>query len=133
MARRKNISAVVETAETPAYDMGEFEIQLHTERQYTSVYYGVREMYGQVCKKSDPQFDWEAFNTTFEGCFGKVEEKMHSLQELGEFAQIYFNKSIEETVEYNRKSLNRRRQKTTEMPKLKTIEKVEVDEEELPY
>ncbi|NJN07496.1 MAG: hypothetical protein HC815_05715 [Richelia sp. RM1_1_1] len=136
MARRKSISTVIEAAVTfIPYNMGEFEVTPYIEQQYTSVYYGVREIYGQVCKKSDPQFDWEAFNAKFEGCFGKVEDEKNSLEELGKFAQIYFNKSIEEVIDYNRNSLNRRKKSTstTEMPKLKTIDKVEVVEKELPY
>lgn len=142
MARRKNASAVVEVAEentkaiaTPVYNMGEFEVIPFSERQYISVFYGIREMYGQVCRKSSnsTEFDWEAFNAVFEGCFGKVEQKEHSLDDLGEFAKEYFNKSISEVVEYNRNSLIRRKQKSTsanfEMPKLKA----EPAKEEIPY
>lgn len=140
MARRKNASAVVEVAEentkaiaTPVYNMGEFEVIPFSERQYISVFYGIKEMYGQVCKKSDSEFDWEAFNEKFEECFGKVEQKEHSLNDLGDFAKEYFNKSISEVVEYNRNSLIRRKQKSTsanfEMPKLKA----EPAKEEIPY
>lgn len=144
MARRKKADAVVEVnavVETeanknePIFDMGEFEVRPYSERQYISVYFGIREMYGQVCRKSSnsKEFDWEAFNAKFEECFGKVEDKRHSLTDLSKFAKEYFNKSLYEVVEYNRKSLIRRKQKSTstnfEMPKLKA----EPAKEEIPY
>lgn len=139
MARRKKADAVVEVPETTSdklvFNMGNFEVIPFNERQYISVYFGIREMYGQVCRKSSnsKEFDWEAFNAKFEECFGKVEQKKHSLDDLGEFAKEYFNKSLDEVVEYNRKSLIRRKQKSTstnfEMPKLKA----EPAKEEIPY
>lgn len=139
MARRKKADEVVEVPETtsdkPVFNMGNFEVIPFNERQYISVYFGIREMYGQVCRKSSnsKEFDWEAFNAKFEECFGKVEQKKHSLDDLGEFAKEYFNKSLDEVVEYNRKSLIRRKQKSTstnfEMPKLKA----EPAKEEIPY
>lgn len=139
MARRKKADEVVEvpqtTSDKPVFNMGNFEVIPFNERQYISVYFGIREMYGQVCRKSSnsKEFDWEAFNAKFEECFGKVEQKKHSLDDLGEFAKEYFNKSLDEVVEYNRKSLIRRKQKSTstnfEMPKLKA----EPAKEEIPY
>jgi hypothetical protein len=116
------------------YNMGEFEITPYAERRYTGVYYGLREMYGQVVKKTDLDFDWEVFNAKFEECFGKLEDRKYSLEELSEFAREYFDKSIEEVVEYNRKSLNRRKEyevKDIEMPKPKVP--VAIDYEDIPY
>lgn len=123
----ENKTVETEPTET-VYNMGEFEITPYKDREYSAVYYGIREMYGQVCKKSDPEFDWEAFNAKFEQCFGKVEDRKYSLEELGEFTNVYFNKSIEDVVQYNRRSLNRRKQQNTEKPKLKTSAK-----QEIPY
>lgn len=119
MARRKSavietetaVAATTETDET-IYNMGEFKVIPYIERRYSAVYYGIREMYGQVLKKrNNNEFDWQAFNSKFEECFGKVEDRKHSIEELEQFAFEYFEKTIEEVVEYNRKSLNRRKER----------------------
>lgn len=124
------ISAIVEVP-TERFNMGEFAVLPHAERQYVSVYFGIREMYGQAVKLRDKDIDWQAFNAKFEECFGKVEEKIHSIEKLQKFAWDYFHKTIEEVVEYNRKSLARRREKgEVEIPKPKAVE---ISMDDIPY
>lgn len=126
MPRRKNNTQVVEENTTVSYDMGEFQVIPYAEQQYNSTYLGIREMYFQICKKSDANLEKEAFDTKFEQCFGKVENKTNSLEELEQFAQTYFNKYPDQVSEYYRNSLNRRKKPVSNgTPKLKSnVEKI---------
>lgn len=108
------------------YNMGEFEVAPAIDRKYVSLYFGLREMYGQAVKLRDKNIDWQTFNSKFEECFGKVEEREYSIEELAQFTWDYFRKTIEEVVEYNKKSLARRNERENE-------EKHDLVTEELPY
>lgn len=137
MARRKSSTAVEQDApvveETIERDLGEFAVTPYLERRYKSIYFGIREMYGLVFKKSNPELDWEALNAQFILCFGEVEEKKHSFDELEEFALEYFNKTLDEIIAFNHKSLNRRSKQSTEpVPKPKLAART-VSEDEIPY
>lgn len=124
------ISAIVEVP-TERFNMGEFAVLPHAERQYVSVYFGTREMYAQAVKLRDKDIDWQAFNLKFEECFGSVDERKYSIEELTQFAWDYFHKTKEEVVEYNRKSLARRREKgEVEIPKPKAAE---ISMDDIPY
>lgn len=127
----------VETPNVIEFDMGEFAIIPFADRQYTSLYFGLRSLYGQAIRLRDKEIDWLAFNPIFERCFGSIEEKRFSMEELEEFAWKFFHKTVEEVVEHNKKSLARRNEQVDgevekadiEMPKLKPV----LNMDDIPY
>ncbi len=130
---------VVETPnviEIPTFDMGKFAVAPHADRQYISLYFGLRSLYGQAIRLRDKAIDWTSFTPVFEQCFGSIEERKFSMEELSEFAWSYFHKTVEEVVEHNKKSLARRNEQVddevkaeVEMPKLKPV----LNMDDIPY
>ncbi len=118
------------------FDMGEFKVFPHAERQYASLYFGLRSLYGQAVRLRDKEIDWSKFTPVFEQCFGSIEERRFSMEELSEFAWSYFHKTVEEVVEHNKKSLARRNEQIdgevkaeVEMPKPKPV----INMDDIPY
>lgn len=89
-----------------------FEVPTYEERQWKKVYYGLRELIGVTSKRSTEakggDFDWSLFKDNFTQAFGAEEEQRYTLEELVNYAQQHFGKGLEELVEINRKSWERR-------------------------
>jgi hypothetical protein len=75
------------------------------------VYYTIRELQGLSAKRSlGESFSWDELKVRFELVFGKVEERRFSLEQLLEYALRKFGKSLEQLLEINDKSWERRRE-----------------------
>lgn len=114
--------AVVEVAETPEvveYDMGEFKIGTFLERNYQRIYFGCRELYGLEAKKDferrkgeGESFNWNVFNEQWKEVFGdKDEVTRFTVEEWAEFAMTNFNKSLEQVIQYNINSMNKKKER----------------------
>ena len=91
--------------------MGAYAIDNYSERVYNKVYFALRDVYGLVAKRSmSDEFDWSKFKTKFAETFGEAAEKRYSLEQLLEYAQRKFGKSLEDLLEINQKTWERREQ-----------------------
>lgn len=93
---------------------GEFAVADYSESIYPALYYALREVMGIKCqaamRQQDKRFDWKAFNTKFTEVMGgtKVEERKYTLEQLIQYATTKTGKGVEDLLEINRKSWERR-------------------------
>lgn len=86
----------------------------YSESIYPALYYALREVMGIKCqaamRQQDKRFDWKAFNTKFTEVMGgtKVEERKYTLEQLIQYATTKTGKGVEDLLEINRKSWERR-------------------------
>jgi hypothetical protein len=79
--------------------LGDYAINNYSERVYSKVYYSIRELCGLVAKRSLKEaFDWNNFKERFTSDFGKVEENRYSLEQLLEYANRKFGKTLEDLL-----------------------------------
>lgn len=91
--------------------LGEYAVSNYSERVYSKVYYSIRELCGLVAKRSLKEaFDWNDFKERFTSDFGKVEEKRYSLEQLLEYANRKFGKTLEDLILQNQISWQRRQE-----------------------
>ena len=90
--------------------LGEYAVSNYSERLYSKVYYSIRSLCGLIAKNSFQDFNWNVFKERFATDFGKVEEKRYSLEQLLEFANRKFGKTLEDLVVLNQLSWQRRRE-----------------------
>lgn len=90
--------------------LGEYAVSNYSERLYSKVYYSIRSLCGLLAKRSFQDFNWDAFKERFVSDFGKVEEQRYSLEQLLEFANRKFGKTLEDLVVLNQLSWQRRRE-----------------------
>ncbi|MGL4619284.1 hypothetical protein [Chroococcidiopsis sp.] len=73
-------------------------------------YYTLRELQGLAAKKSvGDSFSWNELKVRFIEVFGTVESRRYSLEQLLEYAQRKFGKSLEDLQEINERSWARRK------------------------
>ncbi|AFY99381.1 hypothetical protein [Calothrix sp. PCC 6303] len=93
--------------------LGDYAVNNYSERVYSKVYYSIRELCGLVAKRSLKEaFDWNNFKERFTSDFGKVEENRYSLEQLLEYANRKFGKTLEDLIVQNQISWQRRQEYT---------------------
>jgi hypothetical protein len=91
--------------------LGNYAVNNYSERVYSKVYYSIRELCGLVAKRSLKEaFDWNNFKERFTDDFGKVEENRYSLEQLLEYANRKFGKTLEDLIVQNQISWQRRQE-----------------------
>ncbi|NMF63279.1 hypothetical protein DP113_34645 (plasmid) [Brasilonema octagenarum UFV-E1] len=91
--------------------LGEYAVNNYSERVYSKVYYSIRSLCGLVAKRSLKEtFNWNDFKERFASDFGKLEEKRYSLEQLLEYANRKFGKSLEDLIVQDRMSWQRRQE-----------------------
>jgi hypothetical protein len=108
MAPRKSSRPNFQTIDDSV--LGEYSVSNYSERLYSKIYYSIRSLCGLVTKRSFQDFNWDAFKERFASDFGKVEEQRFSLEQLLEFANRKFGKTLEDLVVLNQLSWQRRRE-----------------------
>jgi hypothetical protein len=107
--RARKSTKTIEAINTEA--LGEYSTDNYLEKLYGTVYYTIRELQGLSAKRSLGEFfSWDELKVRFEAVFGTVEERRFSLEQLLEYAQSKFGKSLEQLLEINEKSWERRRE-----------------------
>ncbi|AFZ01719.1 hypothetical protein Cal6303_2748 [Calothrix sp. PCC 6303] len=91
--------------------LGDYAVSDYSERVYTKVYYSIRSLCGLVAKRTlKDTFSWDEFKERFGNDFGKVEEKRYSLEQLLEYANRKFGKTLEDLLAEHEISWQRRRE-----------------------
>jgi hypothetical protein len=99
--------------------LGEYSVSNYSERVYSKVYYSIRSLCGLVAKRSrsgsqgaslKDTFDWDEFKERFANDFGTVQEKRYSLEQLLEYANRKFGKTLEDLILQNQISWQRRQE-----------------------
>ncbi|MEA5574743.1 hypothetical protein [Calothrix sp. UHCC 0171] len=109
MATRKQQTTNIQTIDNSI--LGEYAISDYSERVYSKVYYSIRSLCGLVAKRSLKEtFSWDEFKERFANDFGKVEEKRFSLDQLLEYANRKFGKTLEDLLTEHDISWQRRRE-----------------------
>jgi hypothetical protein len=79
--------------------LGEYAVSDYSERVYTKVYYSIRSLCGLLAKRSLKEaFTWDEFKERFVSDFGTVQEKQYSLEQLLEYANRKFGKTMEDLL-----------------------------------
>lgn len=105
--------------------MNQYAIGNYSERVYSKVYYAIREVYGLVAKRSmGDDFNWNEFKTRFTETFGEVTEKRYTLEQLLYYSKQKFGKSLEDLLDLNQRSWQRREEyaKRLSQPRTETPE-----------
>ncbi|BAZ40291.1 hypothetical protein NIES4101_62520 [Calothrix sp. NIES-4101] len=109
MATRKQSTTNFQTIDNSI--LGEYAVSDYSERVYSKVYYSIRSLCGLVAKRSLKEtFSWDEFKERFANDFGKVEEKRYSLEQLLEYANRKFGKTLEDLLTEHDISWQRRRE-----------------------
>ncbi|MEA5573643.1 hypothetical protein [Calothrix sp. UHCC 0171] len=109
MATRKQTTTNIQTIDNSI--LGDYAISDYSERVYSKVYYSIRSLCGLVAKRSLKEtFSWDEFKERFNNDFGKVEEKRFSLEQLLEYANRKFGKTLEDLLAEHEISWQRRRE-----------------------
>lgn len=91
--------------------LGEYAVSNYSERVYSKVYYSIRSLCGLVAKRTlKKTFDWDEFKEQFTTDFGNVKEKRYTLEQLLEYANRKFGKSLEDLIVQNQISWQRRQE-----------------------
>ena len=91
--------------------LGEYAVSNYSERVYSKVYYSIRSLCGLVAKRSlKDTFSWDEFKERFASDFGTVEEKRYTLEQLLEYANRKFGKTLEDLIVQNQISWQRRQE-----------------------
>lgn len=108
MASRKSTTTAVQSIDTSA--LGDYNTSDYCEKQYATVYYALRELQGLSVKRSlGDSFSWETLKERFTEVFGAIEERRYSLEQLLEYAERKFGKSLQDLQEINDRSWARRK------------------------
>ncbi|MDJ0801189.1 MAG: hypothetical protein QNJ51_31025 [Calothrix sp. MO_167.B12] len=109
MATRKQSTTNLQTIDTSI--LGEYAVSDYSERVYSKVYYSIRSLCGLVAKRTFKNtFSWDEFKERFASDFGQVEEKRFTLEQLLEYANRKFGKSLEDLIAQNQISWQRRQE-----------------------
>ncbi len=91
--------------------LGDYAVSDYSERIYTKVYYSIRSLCGLVAKRTLKEaFNWDEFKERFTNDFGTVQEKRYSLEQLLEYANRKFGKTLEDLILQNQISWQRRQE-----------------------
>jgi hypothetical protein len=108
MAIRKTSAPTIVSIDDAALE--EYATSDYNEKLYSLVYYTLRELQGLAAKKSvGDSFSWDELKARFTEVFGTVELRRYSLEQLLEYAQRKFGKSLEDLQEINERSWARRK------------------------
>ncbi|MDJ0798325.1 MAG: hypothetical protein QNJ51_16155 [Calothrix sp. MO_167.B12] len=109
MATRKQSTTNFQAIDTSI--LGEYAVSDYSERVYSKVYYSIRSLCGLVAKRTLKEtFSWDEFKERFSSDFGQVEEKRYSLEQLLEYANRKFGKTLEDLIAQNQISWQRRQE-----------------------
>jgi hypothetical protein len=93
MATRKTSAPTIVPIDDAALE--EYATSDYNEKLYSLVYYTLRELQGIAAKKSvGDSFSWNELKARFTEVFGTVESRRYSLEQLLEYAQRKFGKSL---------------------------------------
>ena len=93
-----------------AEDFGNYDTSDYSDKLYAKVYYAIREQQGLSSKALLKEyFAWEELKQRFTLVFGEVEEKRYSLEQMLEYANRKFGKSLQDLLEAHERSWERRR------------------------
>ncbi len=88
---------------------GDFAVADYSDRLWTKAYYATRELQGICAKRSNPDsFDWKVFNSKFADVFGTPDARKASLDDLLAYAHKKFGMGVDELIEANVRSFQRR-------------------------
>lgn len=108
MATRKTSAPTIVPIDDAVLE--EYATSDYNEKLYSLVYYTLREVQGIAAKKSvGDSFSWNELKARFTEVFGTVESRRYSLEQLLEYAQRKFGKSLEDLQEINERSWARRK------------------------
>lgn len=107
MATRKSSTAAIQQIDTEA--LGDYNTTDYPEKLYATVYYTLRELQGLSVKRSVEDFSWDALKERFTQVFGTVEERRYSLEQLLDYAGRKFGKTLQDLIDINDRSWERRR------------------------
>ncbi|WP_226889991.1 hypothetical protein [Nostoc sp. MG11] len=89
MAANKSTKAQVITIDD--LTMEQFRVESFDVRKYNIIFYSIRDLYGRESQRlGSDSFDWKAFKTQFEICFGRPEDCHYTTEQLLNFAQNKF-------------------------------------------
>ena len=109
MATRKQSTTNFQTIDTSI--LGEYAVSDYSERVYSKVYYSIRSLCGLVAKRTLKEtFSWDEFKERFANDFGQVKEKQFTLEQLLEYANRKFGKTLEDLIAQNQISWQRRQE-----------------------
>ncbi len=109
MATRKQSTTNFQTIDNSI--LGEYAVSDYSERVYSKVYYSIRSLCGLVAKRTlKDTFSWDEFKERFASDFGQVEEKRFTLEQLLEYANRKFGKTLEDLIAQNQISWQRRQE-----------------------
>jgi hypothetical protein len=112
-AKNKSIVDVAKIDE----QFGQYAVADYDDSIYARLYHGIRQVLGlkaqYAIKQKGQAFSWQDFNKTFTEVMGdpKAESKdrKYSLEQLIEYGRCKTGHSVEELLEINRKSFERRK------------------------
>ncbi len=95
---------------------GEFAVPNYSESIYPSLFHAIREVLGlkvqYALKQRNEKFDWKEFNQKFTEVMGdpKAENRKYTLEQLIEYGTAKTGHSVEQLLEINRRSWQRRKE-----------------------
>ncbi|MCC5668541.1 hypothetical protein LC653_33010 [Nostoc sp. CHAB 5784] len=121
MAANKSTKSQVITIDDSA--MEQFKVESFDVRKYNTIFYSIRDLYGRESQRQlgSDNFDWKAFKTQFEICFGRPEDCRYTTEQLLTFAQNKFNMGLEDLLAYNRKSWELRKKREQQYAQMEQI------------
>ncbi|KYC34523.1 hypothetical protein WA1_50810 [Scytonema hofmannii PCC 7110] len=105
-AKSKKVSLIDDSA------MGIFQISSYNQRKFKAVYYALQETWGQTIQAQSKtnwnKANWEEFKSHFWATFGTVDHPKYSVEQIVEYSIKHFNKGLEELLEVNKRTWERR-------------------------
>ena len=102
--------------------MGIYQLPSYQESKLKAVYYALQEVYGKSSEaKSGTNWkkaEWEQFKAKFLETFGTVEQPKYTVEQMIQFSIDRFNKGLEELLEVNRKTWQRREKYLSNQPEV---------------
>jgi hypothetical protein len=90
--------------------LGNFAVPDHSERVYAQVYYAIRERQGMLSRKRNGEdFSWDDFKQKFTEAFGTPNKPTYTLEQLLDYALRKFNMTLQDLIDANKRSWERRR------------------------
>ena len=129
MTTRKSTSTATKFQPIDATELGEYTTADYSEKLYSTVYYTLRELQGLAARHLlGDDFSWNELKARFVATFGDISEHRYSLEQLLEYAQRKFGKSLQDLQEINDRSWERRRVRVLQQQELQEATADESDE-----
>jgi hypothetical protein len=102
--------------------MGIYKLPSYQESKLKAVYYALQEVYGKSSEaKSGTNWkkaEWQQFKSKFQETFGTIEQPKYTVEQMIQFSIDRFNKGLEELLEVNRKTWQRREKYLANQPEV---------------